>query len=133
MRKIEARIAQTAIERIVFVFEFPGGDCGRNSLQRVVIESQDLPHFTRCHAIAIGDYIGGHGGSALPVTPIDILNHALAFVAAGEIEVDVRPLAALFGEESLEEQFHSDGIYGGDAEGVANRAIGSRSAALHEN
>src|SRR5208337_4772784 len=95
MRKIESRIAQTVIERIVLVFEFPGGDGRRNSLQRLRIESQRLAHFARGHAIAICDYVGGHGRSALSIPLIDVLDYALAFVAAGQIEIDVGPLAAL--------------------------------------
>ena len=54
-------------------------------------------------------------------------------VAAGQVEIDVRPLAALFGEEALEEQVHADRIDGGDAERVADHAVGRRAAPLHQN
>ena len=39
MREIEPGIAQTAIERVILVPEFPGGHRGRNSLQRVLVEA----------------------------------------------------------------------------------------------
>ena len=58
---------------------------------------------------------------------------SLAAVAAGQVEVDVRPLAALLGEEALEEQLHAHGIDGGDAEAVADRAVGGGAAALDED
>ena len=67
------------------------------------------------------------------VTLVDVLDDVLAFVAAGQVEIDVGPLAALFGKKTLEEKFHADGIDGGDAERVADGAVGGRSAALHEN
>src|SRR5205814_5608161 len=47
--------------------------------------------------------------------------------------VDVRPLLALLGQEALEEQVHADGIDGGDAEAVADRAVGGGAAALDED
>ena len=57
----------------------------------------------------------------------------LALVAAGQVEIDVGPLAALFREEALEEQVHADGIDGGDAERIADGAVGGGTATLHEN
>src|ERR1019366_1874367 len=36
-------------------------------------------------------------------------------------------------QEAFEEQALLDGIHGGDAEGVAHRAVGGRTAALDEN
>src|SRR5437868_6919873 len=68
--------------------------------------------------------------------PRHILNGEAEFVVfaqAGKVEIEVGPLAALFGEEALEEKLHADGIDGGDAEGVADSAVGGRSAALHQN
>ena len=61
------------------------------------------------------------------------MNGALALIAAREIEVDVRPFAALFGEKPLEEQIHAHRIDRGDAQRVADGAIGRRAAALHQN
>ena len=58
---------------------------------------------------AIGDDVGGHGGAALAVALVDVLDHFFTLVAAGQVEIDVGPLAALFGEKTFEEQFHADG------------------------
>ena len=60
----------------------------------------------------------------------DVLDDLLALVAGGQVEVDVGPLAALLGEEALEEQLHADRIDGGDAERVTDGAVGGGAAAL---
>ncbi len=65
-----------------------------------------LADLARGEASAIGDDVRGHGGAKFSVALIDVLNDALALIAAGQVEIDVRPLAAFFGEESLEEQIH---------------------------
>ena len=70
----------------------------------VLVEAQRLAHFARGRAAAIGDDVGGHGGAELAVALVDVLDDALALVAAGQVEIDVGPLAALFREEALEEQ-----------------------------
>ena len=57
----------------------------------------------------------------------------LAPVAARQIEVDVRPLAALLRQEALEQQVHLDRIDRRDAEAVADGAVGGRPAPLHED
>ncbi len=101
--------------------------------ERFRIEAQRLAHFSRGHAVAVGDDVGGHGGAELAVTLVDVLDNFFAFVAAGQVEIDVGPLAALFGKEAFEEQFHADGIDGGDAERVADGAVGGGAAALHQN
>ena len=67
------------------------------------------------------------------VTREDVLDHLLALLARRQVDVDVRPFAALFGEEALEEQLHADGVDGGDAERVADGAVGSRAAPLRQH
>lgn len=62
-----------------------------------------------------------------------MLDHRLTAITAWQIQVDVRPLTAFFGEKSLEQQLHADGIDGGDAEAVAHGAIRRRASALHED
>ena len=112
---------------------FPGADEAGEAIQGFRIERQSLADFARGRAAAIGDDVGGHGRAQFSVAFVDILNGALALVAAGQIEIDVRPFAALFGEESFEEKIHADGIDRGDAERVADGAVGGRAAPLHEN
>ena len=53
-----------------------------------------------------------------------MLDHALALVATGQVEIDIRPLAAFFGEKALEQQLHGDGIYGSDPQRIADCAVG---------
>ena len=133
MVEVESGVAEAAVERVVFVAEFPGGDGGGNFVERFGIEAQGLAHFARGHAVAIGDDVGGHGGAAFAIALVDVLDDFFALVAAGQIEIDVGPLAALFGKKALEEQFHADGVDRGDAERVADGAVGGGSASLHEN
>src|SRR2546423_788807 len=68
-----------------------------------------------------------------PVPPVDVLDDDLAALVAGKIEIDVRPFAARFGEEALEEEIHLHGIDRGDAERIADRAVRGGAAALHED
>ena len=133
MPKVEARVAELALERVAGIPVFPRSHEGGQAIERFRIKRQRLADFACRRAPAIGDDVGGHGRAQFSVAFVDILNGALALVAAGEIEVDVRPLAALFGEKSLEEQIHSHGIDRGDAQRVADGAIGRGAAPLHQN
>ncbi len=98
-----------------------------------LIEAERLPHFARRAPAAIGDHVGRHAGAVLAVALVDVLNDALAAIAAGQIEIDVRPLAAFFREKPLEEQVHADRIDRRDAEAVADGAVGRRPAPLHQD
>src|SRR5215471_13998929 len=133
MREVESGIAKAAIELVIFIAKFPGGDGGGNLIQRFRIESQRLAHLAHSHAVAISDDVRGHGGAALAMALVDILNDFFALIAARQIEIDVGPLAALFGKKSFEEQVHADGIDGSDSQRIADRAVGGRSASLDEN
>ena len=97
------------------------------------IEPERLAHLARGAAAAIGDDVGGHRRAVRAVVLVDVLNHALAPIAARQIEIDVRPLAALFRQKPLEQQLHPDRIDRGDAEAVAHGAVGRRPAPLHED
>ena len=101
-------------------------DCSRGQPER-------LAHLAHRPARAVGDDVGGHGGAARAVRSVDVLDHLLAPIARRQIEVDVGPLAALLGEEALEQQLHPHRIDGGDAERVADRAVGRRAAPLHQD
>ena len=54
-------------------------------------------------------------------------------IAARQIEIDVGPFAALLRQKPLEQQIHLDRIDGGDAEAVADGAVGGAAAPLHED
>ena len=96
-------------------------------------EAQRLADFARGRAAAIGDDVGGHGRAQLAVALVDVLDGALALIAAGQVEIDIRPLAALFGEEALEQQVHAHRIDGGDSQRITDRAVGGRAAPLRQN
>ena len=129
----EAGFAELALGGFVRISPAPGwnqrGDAGQVGFG----EAQHLADVAHGGAAAIGDDVGGHGGAELAVALVDVLDGALALIAAGQIEIDVRPLAAFFGEKALEEQFHCDRIDRGDAERIADRAVGGRAAALHQD
>ena len=61
------------------------------------------------------------------------MNRHLAIVAAGQVEIDVGPFAALLGKEALEQKFHLDRIHRGDPERVTHRAVGRGAASLHHD
>ena len=44
-----------------------------------------------------------HRGAEFSVAFVDVLDHAFAFIAAGQIQIDVRPLAAFFGKEAFKQ------------------------------
>ena len=133
MSQIQAGIAEAVVESVVSIAIFPGGNRGGNFVQSLRIEAQRLAHFPPRHAIAISNDVGGHGRAAFTVAFVQILDNALALVAAGQIEIDVGPLAAFFRKKTLEKQFHADGIDGGDAQRIADGAVGGRASSLHQN
>src|SRR2546427_8811102 len=96
-------------------------------------EAERLARLAHGAARAVADDGRRHGGAALAVAAVDVLDDLFAAIAGGQIEVDVGPLAALLGEEALEEEAHADRIDRRDAERVADRAVGGRAAPLAED
>src|SRR5580692_1063884 len=133
MFQLESGILEAAVERIVFVAEFPGGNSGRNFRKRFRIEPERLAHFARRHTVAVSDDIRSHSRAALAIAPVNILNDLFTLVAAGQIKIDVGPLAALLRQKALEKKLHADGIDGRNAQRITNGAVGGRSASLRQN
>src|SRR5437016_14229886 len=102
MTQVQTGIAKAAIERVVLIAVLPGAHNGRQSIQGFRFKAQSFAHLAGGEAAAISNDIGSHGGATLTILTIDVLDHAFALIAAGEVEVDVRPFAAFFGEHSLE-------------------------------
>ena len=96
-------------------------------------KAERLADFTHRAPCSIGDHVRGHRGAAFAVAAIDVLNRHLAIVAAGQVEIDVGPFAALFGKEALEQEFHLDRVHRRDSERVTHRAVGRRAASLHHD
>ena len=130
---IEAGIAELLLRRVGGVLPLPGANQAREARDRLLVEAHHLADVARRRAAAVGDDVRRHGGAALAEVFVDVLDGALAAVAAGQVDVDVRPLAAFLGEEALEQQLHADRIDRGDAERVADRAVRGRPAALAED
>ena len=63
---------------------------------------------------------------------VDPLDHLLPPLVL-EVDIDVRRLVALLGDEALEEEVVRDGIDRGDAEHVADGGVSRRAAALAQN
>ena len=82
-------------------FPLPRTNQRGEAIQNLDIEAQRLTYFAGGRASAIGDNVRRHSGSMRAVLRINVLNDALALIAAGQVEVDVRQLASFFGEEAL--------------------------------
>jgi len=131
--KIEAGLTELAHVGIFGIAPFERMCQTAQPFERSNFESQRLADFARGGPSAVRDHVGGHRGAQFSEALVDVLDGALTLIAAGEIDIDIGPLAALLGEESLEQQFHADGIDGGDPERVTDRAIGGRTATLAED
>jgi hypothetical protein len=108
-------------------------DQARELRQCLGIEAEHLADLARRRFAAIGDDVRRHGGTQLAVTLVHIADRLLALVAGGQVEIDVRPLAAALAQEALEQQIHLDGIDGGDLKRVADDRVGGAAAALDED
>ncbi len=91
--RIEARLAQVARQRLVRIDELELPHQPRDPIDRLGVEPQDLADLARGAAAAVRDHVGRHGGAQPAVALVDVLDDALAPVAARQIEIDVRPLA----------------------------------------
>src|SRR5579862_3539922 len=81
VRWIESRVMKLPLERIVGVLVFPRANQTSQAVERLRIERKRLPDFARRQA-------------SVPL--VNILNRALPLVSTWQIEIDIRPLAALF-------------------------------------
>ena len=81
---------------------------------------------------AVADHGRREAGAMAAVAVVDVLDHDLAPLVL-EIDVDVRRLAAVGGDEALEQEIDARGIDLGDAEAVAHRGIRRRAAALAQD
>src|SRR5207253_8475812 len=133
MVQVEAHLLKVIFEIVRWAAPFSAVHHARKLVESVLIESKSFAHLSRSRALTIGNDVRRHCGAELPVPLIHVLNCLLSLVSARKVEVDVRPLAAFFREKTLKEQFHPDRIDRCNSEGIANRAVCSRTAALHED
>ena len=80
----------------------------------------------------IADHRRRQRGAVAAIALINVLND---FLAPGmfEIDIDVRRLVALAGDEALEQQFDPGWIDFGDPQAIAHRRVGRRTPALAKN
>ena len=133
MANVEACLLEVTSHRVVLAAPLPVADQAGEPRELVLLKAKRLAHFARGGAAAIGDDVGSHRRAQRAIALIDVLNDLFALVAGWQIEIDVRPLAAVLAEESLEEQFHANWIDGGDFERVADGGVGRRAATLDKN
>ena len=133
LRGIAAGLPKMREETIAGILVLPVADERGQTIAQRGGKPQHLAHFSRRAPAAIGDDIGGHGRAQAPIALVDVLDDLLAPVAARQIEIDVRPFAALLGEKALEEELHPHRIHRGDTEGIADRAVGGRAPSLHQD
>ena len=125
--------SESCVPEYRLVPPLPGAHQLGQAVERFGVEAQGLAGFACRGASAIGDDIGGHRRAEFAIALIDVLDRSLALVAAGQVKIDVRPLAALFGKKAFEEQIHADRIDRSDAQRIADNTVGSRAAPLHQN
>ena len=95
-------------------------------------EPKRLADIAYRHAAAVTDHGRGERGAVAAVFVIDVLDDFLAALVL-EIDVDVRWLGTLLGDEALEEHADPRRIDRGDAQAVADGGVGGAAAALAEN
>src|SRR5882724_4268846 len=131
--QVEPGVPELALGCVIRILPFKSAHQTRKPGDRLFIEAHRLAYFARRRTPAIGDHVCGHRRAVCAVALIDVLNYTLALIAARQIEIDVRPLAALFGKKALEQQLHPDRIDCGYSKRVAHSAVGRRAATLNEN
>ena len=133
MLNIKARIVEVASQRIVFILPLPGAHQPGQPIEGLGIEAQSLSCFACRRASAISNDVCGHRRTQFAVSLINVLNRLLALLSAGQIQIDVRPFAALFRQKALEQQIHANRIDRRDAQCIAHHAVSRRTASLHQN
>ena len=63
----------------------------RKTINNARRKIERFPNLARRAAPAIRDHVRGHGSAMFAVAPINFLNHRLAAIAAGKIEINIRP------------------------------------------
>src|SRR5205085_7562342 len=128
------RLRQTGLldlgAQVEGVREIAAGEQVREPVEDVRRKIQRFADLARGAAAAIRDDVRGHGSAVFAVTPVNFLDHALAPIAAGQIEIDVRPAFPAIAQEPLEDEIVADGIDRRNAEAITNRAVRRAAAAL---
>ena len=127
--RIEARFAKARTKILAVV---PPGDAARQALDLVGLQAKRLTGVAQRAFRAVTDHRRRQRGALAAVFFIDVLDHLFAPLML-EINIDVRRLVALPGDETLEQHGHARRIDRGDAQRVADRRVGGRTAALAQD
>ena len=96
------------------------------------LQTQCLADITDRAARPIGDDRGGKRGAVSAVPFVEVLDDFFTpFVF--EVDIDIRWLETLFGDEAFEQHVHAGRIDFGDEQAVADRGISRRATTLTEN
>src|SRR5262249_34661371 len=92
----KAGLAELALGGFLGIGPAPGRNQRGKPAEIGFAETEHFSDVANGGAAAISDDVGGHSGAEFAVTLVNVLDHAFALIAARKIEIDVRPLAALF-------------------------------------
>src|SRR5215472_11767471 len=98
MVQVKTSFTELPLRGVLRIFPLPRAHQSGELFERGDFKSQRFADFARRRTAAIRNDVRGHSRAEFSEPLVDILNGALALVAAGQIDVDVRPLAALLGE-----------------------------------
>ncbi len=126
---IEAAFAQAFVRRD---FVVPLAKRGRQCVDAIAGQAEGARHVAHCAAAVVLDRHRGQRGAFATVVVEDVLDHFLAAVVL-EIDVDVGPFLALFGDEALEQHADAVRVDRGDAQRVADGGVRRRAAALAQD
>ena len=110
----------------------PAPDLGGERAGDVFGEAHYLAHFAHGAAGAVAHNCGAERGAVAAVMRVDPLDNVFTPLVL-EIDIDIRRLMALGGNEALEQQGGFHRVDGGDAEHEADSGIGGRAAPLAED
>src|SRR5581483_589989 len=79
---------------------------------------------------AVTDHVRCHRRAVFPVAAINFLNHCFAPIAAGEIQIDIRPAFTALVQESFEHQMVFHRIDRRNPQAITNRTVRGTAPAL---
>lgn len=124
--RIELKRRELVHREAVFVpVVHPLGD----TVHRVERQAQRLAHVADGAATAISDDLGRQPGPVAPVFLVDVLNDFLAALML-EVDINVRRLAPLLADESLEQDIDTVRVHRRDPQTKAHRRVRRRPATL---
>src|SRR3989475_6902510 len=120
-------------QELVRILIAPVRDELSESIPHVAREPERLADLAGGAPAAIRNHVGGHSCPVSSISPVHVLDHRLAALAARQVEIDIWPFTSRFAEKAFEQELHADRIHRGDPERVADRAVGRRAASLDED